>query len=107
MRVYAVLFGVMVTVGSAYVAQLAVASAGFKRLARPAAPRGDLSAGGELWYGGVLDPITIEASRVPRPAIVFMAPPASQRAVECARAAHPKRHANISDTVRASVGSIM
>ena len=62
MRVYAVLFGVLATAGSFYVAQVAVASAGFDRLA-PAAQGTAPAPAGELWYGGMLDPITIEASR--------------------------------------------
>ena len=66
MRVYAVLFGVVVTAGSIYVAQLAVASAGFDRLAPAYASHSVAPApAGELWYGGMLDPITIEASRTP------------------------------------------
>jgi hypothetical protein len=63
MRVYAVLLGVLLTAGSAYLAEVAVASAGFERLAGPSPRSGDLTVGGELWYGGVIDPITIEAPR--------------------------------------------
>jgi len=54
MRIYSILLGVLLTAGSAYLGELAVASAGMERLA-------GLSPG-ELWYGGVLDPITIEVT---------------------------------------------
>ena len=114
MRVYAVLLGVLLTAGSAYLAQIAVASAGFERLASAAPERGDLGAAGELWYGGVLSPVTVEATRASLPAVASGEPWAagsalavSQRAVECDRLAHPKRHALSSENVHASMGSMM
>lgn len=97
MRVYAVLLGVLLTAGSAYVAQLAVQSAGFERLAGSSPGAGDLSARGELWYGGVLDPVTIEATR---------RAPRSRRS-EWGRLAQSKRAPVIPETVRASIGSMM
>jgi hypothetical protein len=63
MRVYALLLGILLTTGSGYAAQLAVSSLGAGRLtpAQPAAavPAGDALDG--VWYGGVLDPVTVES----------------------------------------------
>jgi hypothetical protein len=104
MRIYACLLGVLLTAGSAYLVQLAVASAGFERVAGASRERKDLGARGELWYGGVLAPIAIEApaSGPPRAQLA-----ASQKAVESARLAHAKRRTVATQTVRASVGSMM
>jgi hypothetical protein len=114
MRVYAGVLGVLLTAGSAYLAQLAVESAGFERLAARSSGGGDLAAAGELWYGGVLDPITIEVARATLPAIASGAPwrvsselALSQKAVECTHLAPPKRHAITAETVRGSMGSMM
>lgn len=114
MRVYAVLLGVLVTAGAASLAQLAVASAGFERLAARSPRGGDLGAAGELWYGGVLDPITVEARRAARPSIASGASwtsssqlALSQKAVECAHLARPKGHTLASENVRGSMGSMM
>ena len=60
MRHYAFLFGMLCTSGSTYVLQLAVRSGGFERLSEVAAP---VPASSELWYGGELTPVTIEARR--------------------------------------------
>ena len=103
MRAYEVLLGVLLTAGSAYVAQIAVASAGFDRVSAPPAARGDLLGPGELWYGGVIDPVTVEAMRAANPAIVVAMPRAST--VECERRARPRRHARGCE--RASMDSMM
>lgn len=117
MRAYAVLLGVLLTAGAASLAQLAVRSAGFERVAGRSPGGGDVAAAGELLYGGVLDPITVEGVRVtraPPPAMTFGVPwragselAVSQKAVECARLARPKGHAMTSDNVHASMGSMM
>jgi hypothetical protein len=112
MRIYACLLGVLLTAGSAYLGQLAVTSAGFERAAGKSPGRQDLGARGELWYGGVLAPIAIEAPRPMRPSFAAFGPPraelaASQKAVESARLAHAKRRTVAAQTVRASVGSMM
>jgi hypothetical protein len=74
MRVYSSMWAVVLTAGSASVAELAVSSAGFERVPRPSlARREPPPTGGQLWYGGVLDPITIEVKRTPRPALAFEA----------------------------------
>jgi hypothetical protein len=114
MRVYAILMGMVLTAGSAYLAQVAVGSAGFERLAGPSPSPGDPAVARELWYGGVLDPITIEAGRAPASAYALGAPwtrsselAVNQEAVECTRRARSKRHALSSADSRASLGSMM
>jgi hypothetical protein len=73
MRVYSSMLAVLLTAGSAYVAELAVSSAGFERVSRPSPRRREPPpVGGQLWYGGVLDPITIEVRRTPRPSLAFV-----------------------------------
>ena len=76
MRVYALLLGILLTVGSAYIAQVAANAAG------PAAavePRDLAHPGGpdRIRYGGMLDPITIEAHVATPPAstVTRSAPP--------------------------------
>jgi hypothetical protein len=74
MRAYALVLGAVVTAGSAYVANMAVSSAGVMnphalypqcRLA-PA----DFISPTAVWYGGSLDPITITAPRVRGPILM-------------------------------------
>ena len=90
MRVHAVVLGLLLTAGSAYVAQLAVASAGFERVSAPSPKSGDMLGPGELWYGGVIEPVTVEAMREASPAVVVAARQASSR--ECLRLTHPNPH---------------
>jgi len=113
MRVYATLLGVLLTAGSGFLAHVAVGSAGFERLAGPD-PQPAVPTFGEIWYGGVLDPVTIEVARSTRPAIALGVPwmttselAASQKAVECARLARLKPHTITSGNARASLGSMM
>jgi len=63
MKAYAMLLGMMLTLGSGYAAQVAVSSVGATRDAavRPTPARGTRHGPDTVWYGGVLDPITIEA----------------------------------------------
>jgi hypothetical protein len=114
MRVYAILLGMVVTAGSAYLAQVAVDSAGFERLAVPSPSPGDPAVARELWYGGVLEPVTIEAGRSPVSAYALealwtrsSALAVNQEAVECTRRARSKRHALTAADSRASLGSMM
>jgi hypothetical protein len=64
MRVYPLLLGILLTTGYGYAAQIAVSSLGAGRVAPadPAAtspaPAGTALDG--VWYGGVLDPVTVE-----------------------------------------------
>ncbi len=66
MRIYALLLGVVFTSASGYAAQVAVSSVGTNRHAdsRPAAAATD-NATDRIWYGGVLDPITVESGGGP------------------------------------------
>jgi hypothetical protein len=64
MRVYALLLGIALTAGYAYPAQMAVTSLQpgpvNKALTDPTATAVPSDSRGELWYGGVLDPVTVE-----------------------------------------------
>jgi len=72
MRHYALLFGMLFTSGSTYVMQLAVRSGGFERLRgeRASATEAAAPAPMELWYGGELAPLTIEARRGASPSAI-------------------------------------
>jgi len=61
MRVYALLLGIALTAGYAYPAQMAVESLGTgqRTVAQPTAAAGAKDSHGDLWYGGVLDPVTV------------------------------------------------
>src|SRR5437867_12584676 len=63
MRVYALLLGILLTTGYGYAAQIAVSSLGPSRqtatVAAAATPASDALDG--VWYGGVLDPVTVES----------------------------------------------
>ena len=62
MRVYALLLGILLTTGYGYAAQIAVSSLGTGRqpVTEPATviPATPLDG---VWYGGVLDPVTVES----------------------------------------------
>ena len=63
MRVYALLLAVVLTSGYGYAAQIAVSSLGPGRQSATE-PAGAIPASGALdgvWYGGVLDPVTVES----------------------------------------------
>jgi len=64
MRVYALLLGIALTTAYGAAAELAVSSVDTSRQTRanPAAARPASGAPGAVWYGGVLDPITVESS---------------------------------------------
>jgi hypothetical protein len=63
MKAYAMLLGLLFTVGSGYAAQVAVSSVGASGSleAAPALESHMTNALDTIWYGGVLDPITVEA----------------------------------------------
>ncbi len=65
MRVYALLLGIALTAGYAYPAQMAVASLQpgpvRRSMTEPTATAVPSDSRGELWYGGVLDPVTVES----------------------------------------------
>lgn len=62
MRVYALLLGITLTAGYGYTADVAVSSlgAGSRALVTPAAAPAPDTGPGAVWYGGVLDPVTVE-----------------------------------------------
>ena len=64
MRIYALLLGTLLTTGYGAAAELAVTSLDTGRHTRgdPAAVLPATTAPGPVWYGGVLDPITVESS---------------------------------------------
>ena len=64
MRTYALLFGILLTTGYGATAELAVSSVDSGRTTRGTAAPVDPASGapGAVWYGGVLDPITVESA---------------------------------------------
>lgn len=60
MRVSAVVFGALVTLGSGYVAAAAVESVGVAQPIVPV-PVAPAPAGQVIWYGGVLEPVVVSA----------------------------------------------
>ena len=64
MRIYALLLGILLTTAYGAAAELAVTSldTGRRAPAHPAATLPASGAPGAVWYGGVLDAITVEAS---------------------------------------------
>jgi hypothetical protein len=95
MRHYALLLGLLLTAGSTYILHLAVGSAGFERLtgARASAMEPVASTPQEIWYGGVIAPVTIEARRGAPPAVVLSwirMIEGSKREAVCTRANQPK-----------------
>jgi hypothetical protein len=61
MKVYAILLGLVLTLGSGYAADVAVSSVG-AGTGVTGVPTRALNRGPDtIWYGGVLDPITVEA----------------------------------------------
>lgn len=115
MRAYALLLGIALTVGYGYAAQVAVASAGFARRgdsALTAPPRAPDDGGGywpdRVWYGGTLDPITVEASRdAPTSATVTRIPHLGRESVRCIPVAQPRYRITSSGKVRTSMGLVM
>ncbi|PYO76061.1 MAG: hypothetical protein E6K55_08655 [Gemmatimonadetes bacterium] len=67
MRIYALMLGIALTTGYGYAAQVAVSSAGAGHRADtlPAGAVAPVDGRGQVWYGGVLDPITVESERGP------------------------------------------
>jgi hypothetical protein len=64
MRVYALLLGIVLTTAYGYAAQIAVSSSLGPARHTPAEQETTIPAGDALdgvWYGGVLDPVTVES----------------------------------------------
>lgn len=86
MRIYALMLGVALTTGYGYAAQVAVSSVGTGH--RDALPAGAVTPDGnrgQVWYGGVLDPIIVESERDPVAAKTRVY---SRPTVRCPEAAH-------------------
>ena len=86
MRMYALMLGVALTTGYGYAAQVAVSSigAGHRPNTLPAETLAP-DERGQVWYGGVLDPITVESERGPVAAKVRVF---SRPTVRCPETAH-------------------
>jgi hypothetical protein len=94
MRVYALLLGILLTTGYGYAAQIAVSSlrAGGPTPTEPAAaiPAGDGLDG--VWYGGVLDPVTVESRSGGTRAAATHGRVLSRPTVRCTEARPPRFH---------------
>ncbi len=106
MRTYALLLGALVTAGSAYVAEVAVASSGLERAWTVLHAKVDPPLPIPLWYGGILDPITIEARRPTAAALVMTGFERARSDSQCP-AAQTKYRPISSANVRTSIGLVM
>ena len=90
MRVYALLLAVALTTGYGYAAQVAVSSLGPGRqpATAPAIPASGALDG--VWYGGVLDPVTVESRSDGARAATTQGKVLSRPTVRCTEA-HPSR----------------
>jgi len=102
MRWYPLLLGSLVTVGSVLLAQVAVTSAGFDRAWTVLHADADPITVAPLWYGGILDPITIEGRRVAAPTVTVTGLD-PQQGSQCLTA-QPKYRPISSENVRTSIG---
>src|SRR6266853_2114712 len=103
MRMYALLLGALVTVGSAYVAEVAVACSGLERAWTVLHADIDPPSPIPLWYGGILDPITIEARRSRTTSLALMALERTRADSQC-HAAQTRYRPISSANVRTSIG---
>ncbi len=93
MRVSALLFGILLTAASGYVAQVAVQSAGLERAGRPSREAADPPpspprARAPIWYGGMLQPITVAVSRDTTPTPTVAGPELFGASPRCTRTTH-------------------
>jgi hypothetical protein len=95
MRVYALLLGILFTTGYGYAAQIAVSSLGAGRPAptRPAATIPTDGALDRVWYGGVLDPVTVESRRAGPRAAATQGRVLSRPTVRCTETSSSRFHA--------------
>jgi hypothetical protein len=90
MRIYPLLLGILLTTGYGYAAQIAVSSLGPGRRATAdpvgpiPAPTGNALDG--VWYGGVLDPVTVETRSGGTQAAATKARVLSRPTVRCVEA---------------------
>jgi len=95
MRVYALLLAVVLTTGYGYAAQIAVSSLGPGRQA-VIEPASAVPASGALdgvWYGGVLDPVTVESRSDGTRAAATQGGVVSRPTVRCTEARSSRFHA--------------
>jgi hypothetical protein len=92
MRVYALLLGILLTTGYGYAAQIAVSSLGGGRqpTAEPVTVTPAANPLDGVWYGGVLDPVTVESRSGGARASVSQDKVLSRPTVRCSEA-HPTR----------------
>ena len=95
MRVYALLLGILFTTGYGYAAQIAVSSlkAGHAAPAQPAATIPTDGALDGVWYGGVLDPVTVESRSDGTRAAATQGRALSRPTVRCTEARPSRFHA--------------
>lgn len=67
MRIYTLLLGLLLTLGVALVAELAIDSAGTRLAAELTSDARHADPRGPVWYGGMLAPITVQATRAATP----------------------------------------
>jgi len=108
MRHVALLLGMLLTAGSTYVLRLAVGSAGFERFTGGSASStvADAPLHMDIWYGGMLPPITIEARRGAPPAAALAwirLIEGSKTEASCTRAMLSKTPAALRETRRVSI----
>ncbi|HYR97442.1 MAG TPA: hypothetical protein VEO58_00400 [Gemmatimonadales bacterium] len=92
MRVYALLLGILLTTGYGYAAQIAVSSLGAGRqpATEPATVVPATNSLDGVWYGGVLDPVTVESRGGGARATASQGKVLSRPTVRCSEA-HPTR----------------
>ncbi len=96
MRVYAVLLGIALTTGYGYAAQVAITSVSGERTSKTTASRQPAAADAldTIWYGGVLDPIVVEARGGPSAGTVLAKAPLQEgRTVRCGQTSRRGYHA--------------
>lgn len=91
MRIYTLLLGLLLTLGVAFVAELAIDSAGMRLAAELASDSRHSDTGGPVWYGGMLAPITVQATRAAAPHATFAGVEAFGADAPCA---HPPRRSH-------------
>jgi len=88
MRVYALLLGIVFTASYGFAAQLAVSSVGPGRQS-DTAPASASQGLDRVWYGGVIDPITVESKAGSAKATVTRRIPLLDRSVRCVPVSQP------------------
>jgi len=95
MRVYALLLGILLTTAYGYAAQIAVSSLGPGRqmATEPAVATRAGDALDGVWYGGVLDPVTVESRSDGKRAAASQGRVLTRPTVRCSEARPSRFHA--------------